>query len=326
MPRFMKLLCLLLCLRSGLPAAVAAADDTRVLVVDPLADIRTAADVTPVGDTLRLVGPRNGYCSAQLVAFRSVSAAPPVLRGPAGEVPPDCMRITYAVKESPYTPPQVGDMPWLPEQSRFEPRFDVLQASPPAQAEVLPIWLTVRIPAAQGPGQYAGVMDVGGTKVPVSLTVCDWVCPDPADWVTHMGLVNSPETAARQYGVDLWSDEHWALIEKELRFAAALGDKLVSLPVYYRNDLCEYPWVRYRVEGDEYVPDFSIVDRYLALFKKTVGTPKVIVVMAWSGQYCAPDIYGQATREAEDAGADRRGGRGGHAPAAAGARLRPAGQ
>jgi len=285
-------LSLLVALCLALPAARVAAESERVVVVDPLASIRTEADVKPIGETLRLVGPRNGFCSAQVVAFRSVTAARPVLRGPGGEIPADCVRITYAVMESPYKPPEVSNAPWLPEQWRFEPRYDVLHAAPPAEAEILPVWLTVRVPAGQVPGEYGGTMKVGGTDVPVRLTVCDWVCPDPADWVTYMGLVHSPETMARHYGVEPWSDEHWALVEKELRFAAALGDRMISLPVYHRTDLCEYPWIRFRVQGDGYEPDFSIVERYLGLFKRIVGKPKTIVVMAWSGGKCAPDIYG----------------------------------
>ena len=263
-------------------ASVVMADgEARVVVVDPLTDIRSAADVESDGEVLRLVAPRNGYCSGKVVAFESLTVNPPVLRGPGGEIPAEGVRIRYSVKDSPYQPEPIHDRPWLPKQSRLEPRYDVLMPSPPEDPEVLPIWLTVHIPADQAPGLYTGTIEAGDASVPVEVRVCDWACPDPSDWVTYTGLVHSPETGARHYGVELWSDEHWSLIEQTLEFAAALGNEMVSIPVLYRNELCGYPWVTFRKAEDGYEPDFSIVERYLEVYDREVGEPQTVVVMAW---------------------------------------------
>ncbi len=258
---------------------------TRLVVADPLTDIRSAADVESDGEVVRLVAPRNGYCSGKVVAFESVTVDPPVLRGPGGTIPPEGVRIRYSVLDSPYQPEPINDRPWLPKQSRLEPGYDVLMPSPPEDPEVLPVWLTVHVPADQAPGLYTGTIEAADASVPVEVRVSDWVCPDPSDWVTYMGLVHSPETVARHYGVERWSDEHWSLIEQTLEFAAALGNEMVSIPVFHRNELGEHPWVRFRKTEDGYEPDFRILERYLEVYDRVVGRPQTIVVMAWDTRF-----------------------------------------
>ncbi len=273
---------------SGLHASRAGERAGEVKVVDPLTVFRSTDDFdkAPGLKTLRLVGPRNGYCSAQVVGTEARKATISELKGPGGVIPSDAVRIRYAVKDPNYLTPKVHDRPWMPEAWRYVPYPDTLSDEPPTRAELVPIWVTVRIPATQRPGVYTGVLKMAGREVPVRLEVCAWQCPNPIDWVTMMTLLMSPETLARKYGVEPWSEKHLALVEKQLRWAAGLGNKMIWIPVFYRTDLCQFPWVRFRKSGDGYEVDFSIVDKYLPLYAKVIGAPRILLVEAWTATHC----------------------------------------
>jgi len=263
-----------------------------VTIVDPLTMIYDAEDLRdlPRLEVLRLAGPRNGFCSGQVVATGgdasrlAVSMGP--LRSEAGAIPPDCVRIRYAGKPAvlaavnstnKYTDPRG-------EGARYSnfPYYDVLYEAAPADATILPVWVTVEVPADAEPGEYTGTLSVGATQVPVRLAVGAWRCPDPGDWVAHSGLLQSPETLAMYYRVPLWSEEHWALVAKAFRFMGALGCRDLFLTALARNHFGqEHGLITFTKADGSYEPDFRLLDRYLATYVENACTPGAFIVYAW---------------------------------------------
>ncbi len=263
-----------------------------VTVVDPLTMIYDAEDLRdlPRLEVLRLAGPRNGFCSGQVLATGRDASRLSFNMGPltskAGTIPRDRVRIRYAGKPAveaevnstnKYTDPRG-------EGARYSnfPYYDVLYEAPPADATILPVWLTVEVPGDAEPGEYVGTLAVGATEVPVRLVVGAWRCPDPRDWIAHAGVLESPETLAMYYGVPLWSEEHWALVAKAFRFMGSLGCRDLFLTALARNHLGqENPLITFTKADGGYEPDFRLLDRYLATYVENACTPRAFIVYLW---------------------------------------------
>lgn len=108
--------------------------------------------------------------------------------------------------------------------------------------------------------------------------------PPPSQWLFHLDLWQHPANLARHYGVALWSEEHWRILENYLKALASLGQKVVTAVV------SDAPWAGQpgcKMKPEETVPlyefslvplartrdgrlmaDFSILDRYLQLSEK----------------------------------------------------------
>lgn len=161
-----------LCVLLAVAAMGAGAQEVRV--VDQMTDIRTEADVEEgavASGVLRMVGPRNGVCSGQAVVTdpgtANVSASLSAFEGP-GDLPADAATLTYATKG-----PRVSPDEYLERYMQAgtpAPFFDSLHPEPPEEADILPVWVTVRIPADAAPGRYTASLEVGGETVPCSWT------------------------------------------------------------------------------------------------------------------------------------------------------------
>ncbi len=80
----------------------------------------------------------------------------------------------------------------------------------PSFGAVVPVWVTVNVPADAKPGDYEGKLTISATgtepvEVPVKLKVCGWKLPYPHEYVTWADIVQSPESEAGKYKVPLWS-------------------------------------------------------------------------------------------------------------------------
>ncbi len=159
--------------------------------------------------------------------------------------------------------------------------WDTLAEEPPARVDVLPgggatqaIVLKVRVPADATPGDYAGTVTVSAdglpaTQVPVQLKVVGWRLPDPRDFATHMGVIQSPDSVALQYKVPLWSEAHWRLMETSFRLLGELGNNYVVVPIIARTNFGnQQSMIRWIKDGEGYTHDFTIFDRYLDLAQK----------------------------------------------------------
>jgi len=279
------LLAVLACVGLTAPGTVARADVT-VRVLDQMTDIREEADVergAVESGELRLVGPRNGFCSGQAVVTGAGAAGVRVNLGDfdgPGPLARDCAAVTYATLGAPIAPDEYLEQ--YMQAGTPLPFCDILQPIPPAEADILPVWVTVRVPADAAPGRYAATLQVGKRTVPVRLDVCRWLCPEPRDWATHVGMESSPESVAMQYGVPLWSEAHWALVEQSLRLLGGLGNKVLRIPVMAENHYGQkHGWVLFRKRDGRFEPDFRVVDRYMDLYARYVGEPDYLIVHVW---------------------------------------------
>ncbi|KPJ71491.1 MAG: hypothetical protein AMS14_09100 [Planctomycetes bacterium DG_20] len=221
---------------------------------------------------IRLVGARNGYYSGLVVAgsdgpIEGLKAKVEDLEGP-GVIPAANVRVRYARLSS--------------LQGNNPPAFIGLEEEPPArvplspdEGAVQPVWVTVRVPKNVAAGKYQGSLQISAAgvetvKVPVELEVVDWTLPDPTAFRSFMSIYQSPETVALQYGVPLWSEEHWRLMEKSAELMGYVGNNLAIVPLVCRtefgNDQSMVGWIK-KPDGS-YDYDFKVFDRYIDMLQK----------------------------------------------------------
>ncbi|MFH1024953.1 MAG: glycoside hydrolase domain-containing protein [Planctomycetota bacterium] len=262
------------------------------------------SDWPDVGEALRpinILGARNGGFSAQVVAgsdgaIRGLKVVPSDLKGEKGAIPAARLQVRYALPDG-------------PEVKKGGPRaFDGLEESAPAEVPagkegraVQPIWVTVNVPADTPAGGYAGRLVIeaqgaGPVEVPVNLSVADWTLPPVTESHSYYWLVQSPETLARQYGVEMWSDRHWELIGKSFDLMRQVGTRIVYIPMFRQSHLGnEHTMVRWIRDGKApggYRHDFSIFEKYLDVALKRLGKLDVVCLHCWpistGGQYFDP--------------------------------------
>ena len=229
---------------------------------------------------LTIAGARNGTFSGKVMvsgAGAGLKAAVSDLKAGAETIPAARVQVRYGVAWG-------ADMP-----TRNKPRGrDVLLDRPPADASgTLEVWISVAVPKEAKAGTYTGQVTLqdtaGKVDVPVSLQVADWALPDTQDFRTWTELIQSPDTLAVQYDVPLWSPKHWDLIARSLSLLGQTGSRVLYVPlICHTNNGNAESMVRWARKGKEfYEYDFSIMDKYLDLAAKHMGTPKIIVLNAW---------------------------------------------
>ncbi len=241
----------------------------------------TGAKLTPI----RLIAPRNGVASGQVVLLSAtpltgvkatMSALKPEIG--TGDIPAKALQVRYGGNSS------SNVIKTTAIKTKF---FDVLQDDAPTGGNVQPIWVTVNLPADTKPGNYTGTLTVTApglkeNEVKVQLEVAPWDCPAPQKFSTYVELIQSPENVAATYGVPLWSEEHWALLEASFKLLGQAGVDDVYIPLitrtHYNNSQTMVRWIK---NGDTYTPDFTIMDRYLDLWEKYVGKPETVVLYVW---------------------------------------------
>ncbi len=273
-------------------------------------------DVFRYGDPLEplrpiaVFGARNGVFSGRLMVssdqtLKGLKASVTELRGENGDmIPAAAVRLRCAALTMPADSP-IGNDPNLGvllRRGRFDGLLDVIPsevavskvAPPPgkkcAPGALAPLWVTVRVPKDAKPGRYEGTVTVAAeglpaTKVPLKLTVYDWVLPDPLDFRTSVCGYSLPETLAKYYNVPLWSDQHWALVGKSLALMSELNSRqvLVNLAVDWYglsgNEQSEVRWIR-QPDGS-LKHDFSILDKHLDIVAKSMGKPRPLRLNCW---------------------------------------------
>jgi len=220
-----------------------------------------------------LSGARGAVGSGQFVVsgdapLANLRATPGPLTGPGGAViPASAVRIRYAQLAKP------GDR-----------RYQNLADTAPADATTVPVWVSVDIPADAKPGEYTSELAVSGPatrNVPLRLEVFGWNLPKPAEWKSWSNFFQSPESLAIAYQVPLWSDKHFALIEQSMRFQAGLGERLAVVHACRSSLTNQRTMVLFRRKDGKIVPDMSVVERYLTLYQKVIGTPTHAVLNLW---------------------------------------------
>ncbi|MFW6158860.1 MAG: glycoside hydrolase domain-containing protein [Planctomycetota bacterium] len=197
--------------------------------------------------------------------------------------------------------------PYLLRTMRFEPLHESPRAEVPIRSlsrrekknesrvshklgAVQPVWLTVTVPEGAAPGLHRAELkiDLEGAEtvaVPVEVPVHAFRLPGPADYRTWLDLLQSPANLAAHYEVPLWSEEHWRLIDRSMRFLAAIGNKTLYVPLICRchqgNSESMVRWVRAAGGGDKYTHDFSILERYLQTASKAGLKPRAVIFQVW---------------------------------------------
>ncbi len=274
---------------------------------------------------MKIVGARNGKFSGKLLVgstepIRGLKTTPSLLRGKGGVIPASNVHIRYGAlwglqrfgreKVEPYAtwanrlgalveqvPQEVAVMvpkKWSWFGFPHKPGFTSVSGA------VVPVWLTVEVPAKTKPGTYTGSVTIKAhqeqpRKVPVELQVADYTLPDTRDYRTFVDIIQCPDTLALEYSVPLWSDEHFKMIANSFKLIGQTGSRTVYIPLIARTNLGnEESMVRWTKKGDKYDYDFSIMERYLSVAEKNMGKPKVIVLVVW-------DTYMMPTKDVTEA-------------------------
>ncbi|MHC4916979.1 MAG: glycoside hydrolase domain-containing protein [Planctomycetota bacterium] len=242
-------------------------------------------------------GCRNGAFSGQVVVgsdkplagLKAEAGALAAVEG-GGTIPAAAIQIRYALpddskrKRDPKTRRQYY-LNW----------FSGLEETAPAEVSVTqigggavqPVWITVNVPRDAKPGDYAGKVTVSArglktTEIPVKLHVADWTLPNSKDFSSHVGLIQSPDSVAAQYKVEMWSEEHWKLLDRSFKFMAQVGADDVYLPLICRTHFGnEHGMVRWRRNGKGWKHDFSIAERYVDTAVRHLGRVPVVCLYAW---------------------------------------------
>jgi hypothetical protein len=197
-------------------------------------------------EPVRITGCRNGAFDGKVMAgsaegLCNVKAAVSdlVQKGGAGKIPAAAIKVFYVSRDDKqilrYALPDGGFWDTFSEQPPTEVKPQTFK-DPPGPWAAQPIVIKVRVAADAPAGEYEGKLTVNANgaapvEVPVSLKVIDWKLPDPRDFASHSGLVESPESVAMQYKVPLWSEEHWKLLEESFKCLGEIGNRYVVIPL-----------------------------------------------------------------------------------------------
>lgn len=154
------------------------------------------------------------------------------------------------------------------------------------------VYCEINIPKSALSGDYEGKIKIYKKKMfepemlvetlSVKLYVGKYVLPNVSERNFHLDLWQHSSNIARHHDVSLWSDEHFAVLEKYVESLAALGQKAVTLVVSeipwsgqscfeqkrFESNLFEYSMVKTKKLGDNFYFDYSVMQRYIDLCKK----------------------------------------------------------
>ncbi len=279
-----------------------------------------SSDFLPPGEepgTVRLVGARNGTYAAQVVigsdkALGDVALAVEDLPqdGGSGRLAAAALQVQtllpYPLNE--WTMKRLGDERGLaasfPDNNQLARYAGTITAAQPVLFDELaayapvaipagtcrPFWLSLRIPADAAAGRYRGKLTVtarGGTSIslPLEVEVLDWNLPAPKDFKTVVGCEENPYAVAKQYGVTLWSDPHFKLLEASFQQLARIGDDWLNVPVILHTEFGnkEDSPIRWVAKGKGFTFDYTRLDRYLDLAVRCGVQPRVIQFVVMHG-------------------------------------------
>lgn len=256
---------------------------------------------------VRIVGARNGAFSGQVAlsssqAIRNIKASiGPLASANGAGIDPADIRIRYAEPGNPQTSRNspmmferlLDEFPAEVKPARVEIRGRKVQPTP---AAVVPIWVTVQVPAKAVAGEYTGVLRVsaeGGAdgkqpatfEVPVALKVNDWTLPGPAEFTVRHNLFQSPESVALWHKVELWSDKHFEVVGKSLKSLGEIGNGICVLPLVVNacnlgNRESMVRWVK-QADGT-FKHDYTVLDRYLATYQTSSPPPWIVALYVWA--------------------------------------------
>jgi len=272
-------------------------------VLAPYQDLLLPDAAEPL-QPITIVGTRNGSFSGKVV----LGSAKPIRRLRAEMGPLECGNHRIPVSAVQVRYPRYTRRGGWNSVAKAVTTFDTLEETAPKEIGLItkrmkpgywdigkvkfnhayqPIWVTVTVPTDAAPGDYRSSLriTVVGAKpvvVPVKLKVCPWKLPDAENYETYVDFVQSPESVALRYEVPLWSDRHFKLMEKSLALLGRSGNRSVYIPLIcetnFGHDQTMVRWIR---EGNGYRYDFTVMEKYLDMVEKHMGTPRNVVLYVW---------------------------------------------
>jgi hypothetical protein len=251
---------------------------------------------------IRVTGARNGAFSGQVVVSSdtaikglAATAGDLKLKGGGAVIPAAALQVRYA---QPGGFENGSDARYRTgEVRRFDPLAEVPPAEVPVYAKtrgrapfgaVQPVWVTVSVPADAAPGEYQGALTIRAegqqdVVVPVEAQVAAWNLPEPTNCVTFVDMIESPESVALYYDVPLWSDRHWALMDRTFLHLGRAGNTTVYIPLICKTHFGnEQGMVRVVKQPDgTFKGDFTVMERYLDMATRRLGRPRVVCFYMW---------------------------------------------
>ncbi|WP_248929806.1 DUF4091 domain-containing protein [Paenibacillus hamazuiensis] len=186
------------------------------------------------------------------------------------------------------------------------------------------VWIEFHASADARPGLYSGKIrlfthtlfedEEPAGELAFSLKVLERVLPAPSQYGFYLDLWQHNSNIARKYQVPLWSDEHFAIIDRYLESLGQLGQKAATLVVSEipwsgqgthtdaePSDLFEYNivGVNRRMDGT-FSYDYSALDRYVELARRH-GIAEEIELFGLLNVWQTRDgVYGAPIRDYPD--------------------------
>lgn len=103
------------------------------------------------------------------------------------------------------------------------------------------LWLSIKIPSNSSPGEYKGkvILQIGKGKskkeltLPYTVQVSKRSLPPAKEWNFHLDLWQNPFSSARYYKVEPFSDQHFKLINTNMKRLANAGQKYITASIIY---------------------------------------------------------------------------------------------
>lgn len=152
-----------------------------------------------------------------------------------------------------------------------------------------PIWFTFFIPKNTKEGVYKGIIIIETKEfvkkeIPISIKVINETIPDAKDYKFFLDLWLNPNAIAVANNLDLWSENHWILVEKYMKDLVSRGAKTITTTI--THDPWKIGWIngtRHSQTGIGFAPmiqwnltknktwtyDYSIFDKYVKLALKS---------------------------------------------------------
>jgi hypothetical protein len=160
-----------------------------------------------------------------------------------------------------------------------------------------PVWLTFDIPSNAKPGVYTATLKIHARSqetqtLNINLEVLPQTLPPPKDWKFHLDLWQHPTAVARINGVDVWSDEHFKLMEAPMKMLANAGQKVITTTINKEpwNSQCydDYAdmifWTK-NADGT-WTYNYTIFDRWVS-FMMNMGITQMIncySIIPWNNE------------------------------------------
>lgn len=160
------------------------------------------------------------------------------------------------------------------------------------------IWVSLDIPSDSQAGLYTGTVQVAAEgqepqSIDVCLTVQPQTLPAPKDWKVHLDIWQHAEAIARWHDVELWSDEHFAVMKPLMKRLADAGQKVITCTIIdeaWRGQTYDHygsmvEWIK-GADG-QMRWDYTNFDKYVTFMMEEIGIRDQIscyTMIPWSNK------------------------------------------